>query len=140
SSRRRHTRFSRDWSSDVCSSDLGMPAVTASGQELIEIYRNERLIELAFEEHRYHDARRWMIPENTLGQKVFYISINGTLKPGKSVSIYRYDPESYDYDYTPLELDPGKENRAWLDKMYYLPIHRDEMNRNDELVQNPGYD
>src|SRR5690606_39333480 len=25
SSRRRHTRFSRDWSSDVCSSDLGNP-------------------------------------------------------------------------------------------------------------------
>src|SRR5690606_39415133 len=25
SSRRRHTRFSRDWSSDVCSSDLGIP-------------------------------------------------------------------------------------------------------------------
>src|SRR2546429_6032463 len=26
SSRRRHTRCSRDWSSDVCSSDLGAPA------------------------------------------------------------------------------------------------------------------
>src|SRR5690606_40602573 len=26
SSRRRHTRFSRDWSSDVCSSDLEIPA------------------------------------------------------------------------------------------------------------------
>src|SRR5690606_40588859 len=26
SSRRRHTRFSRDWSSDVCSSDLTVPA------------------------------------------------------------------------------------------------------------------
>src|SRR5690606_39662138 len=25
SSRRRHTRFSRDWSSDVCSSDLVLP-------------------------------------------------------------------------------------------------------------------
>src|SRR5436309_13687638 len=25
SSRRRHTRFSRDWSSDVCSSDLAQP-------------------------------------------------------------------------------------------------------------------
>src|SRR5436309_11228389 len=25
SSRRRHTRFSRDWSSDVCSSDLNCP-------------------------------------------------------------------------------------------------------------------
>src|SRR5690606_40698585 len=27
SSRRRHTRFSRDWSSDVCSSDLGETGV-----------------------------------------------------------------------------------------------------------------
>src|SRR5690606_40159162 len=27
SSRRRHTRFSRDWSSDVCSSDLLKPGV-----------------------------------------------------------------------------------------------------------------
>src|SRR5690606_18567989 len=26
SSRRRHTRFSRDWSSDVCSSDLPLPS------------------------------------------------------------------------------------------------------------------
>src|SRR5690606_39441043 len=29
SSRRRHTRFSRDWSSDVCSSDLRWPARVA---------------------------------------------------------------------------------------------------------------
>src|SRR5690606_40898227 len=28
SSRRRHTRFSRDWSSDVCSSDLALSADT----------------------------------------------------------------------------------------------------------------
>src|SRR5690606_39631656 len=28
SSRRRHTRFSRDWSSDVCSSDLGADGLT----------------------------------------------------------------------------------------------------------------
>src|SRR5690606_40371155 len=29
SSRRRHTRFSRDWSSDVCSSDLATPKAPA---------------------------------------------------------------------------------------------------------------
>src|SRR5207302_5502321 len=29
SSRRRHTRFSRDWSSDVCSSDLGTALIMA---------------------------------------------------------------------------------------------------------------
>src|SRR5690606_40496710 len=31
SSRRRHTRFSRDWSSDVCSSDLAAPAPRRPG-------------------------------------------------------------------------------------------------------------
>src|SRR5690606_40737557 len=44
SSRRRHTRFSRDWSSDVCSSDLGvqagevqidLPAVVARKDEVV---------------------------------------------------------------------------------------------------------
>src|SRR5207253_7727302 len=29
SSRRRHTRWPRDWSSDVCSSDLALPVLTA---------------------------------------------------------------------------------------------------------------
>src|SRR5690606_39731616 len=32
SSRRRHTRFSRDWSSDVCSSDLSFPRATLSAR------------------------------------------------------------------------------------------------------------
>src|SRR5690606_39528163 len=33
-SRRRHTRFSRDWSSDVCSSDLGAAQPAASRSSL----------------------------------------------------------------------------------------------------------
>src|SRR5690606_40016718 len=39
SSRRRHTRFSRDWSSDVCSSDLRPPALGAKRV----IWTHERL-------------------------------------------------------------------------------------------------
>src|SRR5690606_41163817 len=36
SSRRRHTRFSRDWSSDVCSSDLKVvPVISAEGQPAV---------------------------------------------------------------------------------------------------------
>src|SRR5207302_6378521 len=34
SSRRRHTRFSRDWSSDVCSSDLFLPSSKAKSPSL----------------------------------------------------------------------------------------------------------
>jgi hypothetical protein len=117
----------------------GMPAVTESGNALRLRYRNERRIEMAFEEQRYHDARRWMIASSTLGNKVQIINVIGTLKPGKTVSLYRYDPTSYDYQYKVVAMDPGKENRAWADKMFFLPIHRDEMNRNKNLVQNPGY-
>src|SRR5690606_40892534 len=40
SSRRRHTRFSRDWSSDVCSSDLaGVDEAKDELQEIIEFLR-----------------------------------------------------------------------------------------------------
>src|SRR5207302_3475892 len=36
SSRRRHTRFSRDWSSDVCSSDLGVHHQTGNREADID--------------------------------------------------------------------------------------------------------
>src|SRR5690606_39421760 len=39
SSRRRHTRFSRDWSSDVCSSDLALRAGRANLTEAYAIFR-----------------------------------------------------------------------------------------------------
>ncbi|AEE48559.1 RagB/SusD family nutrient uptake outer membrane protein [Haliscomenobacter hydrossis] len=117
----------------------GMPALTESGDALKQRFRNEKRIEMYLEEQRYHDTRRWMIAPTTLGRKANGININGTLKAGKTVTLYKYDPSNYDYTYKVFEIDPGKENRAWLDKQYYLPIHRDEINRNNKLVQNPGY-
>lgn len=117
----------------------GMPAITATGDALRDAYRNERRIELVYEEHRFHDARRWMIANETLGRKVGIMRVLGRLKDGSNVSVYRYDPANYNYTYTVGTIDPGIENRQWLDKMYFIPIHRDEINRNDKLVQNPGY-
>src|SRR5690606_40504590 len=38
SSRRRHTRFSRDWSSDVCSSDLGLAGIIIALSLVAVIY------------------------------------------------------------------------------------------------------
>src|SRR5690606_28353568 len=91
----------------------GMPEITESGDVLMERYRNERRIEMVFEEQRYHDARRWMIAEETLGQKAGRIEITATLKPGANVTLYQYNRDNYDYIYTPLEIDPGIENRLW---------------------------
>ena len=118
---------------------VGMPAVTASGDALRDIYRNERRVELAYEEHRYYDARRWMIAEETLGRGIKKIDIKATLKSGQSPRTpYVYDKTVYDYAYNVID-DTDVEIRAWDDKMYYLPISRDEINRNELLIQNPGY-
>ncbi|MEM7658541.1 MAG: RagB/SusD family nutrient uptake outer membrane protein [Bacteroidota bacterium] len=118
---------------------VGMPAVDDAGQDLVDRYRNERRIELAYEEHRYHDARRWLIAEETLGRGIQAIEISATLKPGASPLVpYRHDKTVYDYSYSVVE-NTENEVRAWDDKMYFRPISRDEIFRNELLVQNPGY-
>lgn len=117
----------------------GMPAITDAGTALRDRYRNERRIELAYEEHRYHDARRWMIPAATVGRGIKAIKVTATLKPGKTALVpYRHDETVYDYTYTVVD-NTENETRKWDDKMYYRPISRDEMSRNSLLVQNPGY-
>ncbi|HVU96236.1 MAG TPA: RagB/SusD family nutrient uptake outer membrane protein [Puia sp.] len=117
----------------------GMPAVTETGDALRQRYRNERRVELAFEEHRYHDARRWMIAPTTLGRQLRFINVVGKLKPAAiAPSPYRHDETIYTYTYTPY-TDNSLENRTWIDKMYFRPISRDEVNKNSKLIQNPGY-
>ncbi len=120
----------------------GMPAITATGDALRQEYRNERRIEMAYEEHRYHDARRWMIDQVKLGlgRPNVFINVTGTLKPNATApSPYRHDETIYNYTYKTF-VDNSLENRTWLDKMYFRPISRDEVNKNNKLIQNPGYE
>lgn len=129
----------RDWLNKI-RFRAGMPAITETGDALKERYRNERRIEMAYEEQRYHDARRWLIAPTTLGRKITFISVLGKFKPGKELNgTYRHDETIYDYTYTPI-VDQNHENRTWVDKMYFRPINLDEINKNDKLVQNPGYE
>ncbi len=117
----------------------GMPAVTASGSALVDQYRNERRVELAYEEHRFFDARRWMIAPETLGRGIKVMRPVATLKPGATPLVpYRHDKTVYDYTYNVVD-NTDNETRSWDDKMYFFPLSRDEINRNNKLVQNPGY-
>lgn len=126
----------------------GMPAIpeTETGQALVDRYRNERRIELQYEEHRYHDARRWMIPQTTVGRGIKAIKTTAVLKAGQSPNVpYRYDTTKYTYTYVVVD-NTENETRKWDDKMYFRPIPRDEMNANvdpvtkePKLIQNPGY-
>jgi tetratricopeptide (TPR) repeat protein len=116
----------------------GMPAITDSGDALMQRYRNERRIEMAYEEQRFYDGRRWMIgPE--LHRGIQTIDIQGKLKPGATPhSPYRHDKSIYDYTYSVVE-NTENETRVWNDKLYFFPLSRGEVQRNNLLVQNPGY-
>lgn len=107
----------------------GMPEITDTGDELLERYRNERRVELAFEEHRYFDIRRWMTAPDEVDENAQGIELHAERNE---------DDPYYDYDYTDVEII-DVQDRGWNDRAYFLPINRDEMDRNEELIQNPNY-
>ena len=117
----------------------GMPEINDSGSALLERFINEKRIEMAYEEQRFYDARRWLIAPETLGRGVQVINVEAILKTGATPNTpYTFDRDVYDYTYTVVG-NTDIEIRSWDDKLYFWPIGRDEMNRNDLLVQNPGY-
>lgn len=106
-----------------------MPAISTSGSALVQSLRHERKIELAFEELRYFDIRRWMIctqaHANVKGIHILYGS------PSNPSSTYGTGVPAY----TVKDVD----TRSWNSKCYFLPISKDEMDKNTKLIQNPGY-
>ena len=100
-----------------------------SAEQLREEYRNERRVELVFEEHRFFDARRWMIAPDHFGDDALGIEIRVSATDPRDRSTY------HDYEYDVIDI----QDRAWDDKLYFMPIARDETNRNGLLAQNPGY-
>jgi hypothetical protein len=104
----------------------GMPDLTESGSALMERYRNERRVELAFEDHRYFDVRRWMIAPQAY-------------EDAQGVSIrYKVD-NSNNVIGNPTYTVIMAQDREWNNRFYFFPIKLSEMNRNDKLVQNPLY-
>ncbi|MET0298521.1 MAG: RagB/SusD family nutrient uptake outer membrane protein [Flavitalea sp.] len=104
----------------------GLPPLTESGAGLMERYRNERRVELAFEEHRFFDVRRWMIgPDAYKSTKVAKI-------------VYKLNADKTTAT-VPTITHENFETYTWQNKAYFLPILRDELNKNSALVQNPGY-
>lgn len=83
-----------------------------------EKLHNERRVEMAFENQRFWDIRRWKIGPSTQDIK----GVNIT----KSDNNFTYKVETV-------------ENRQWDDKMYLYPIPQSELFLNPDLEQNPGW-
>lgn len=100
-------------------SDVNMPGFPTglSNDEFTEKYRRERMVELAFEGHRFWDVRRWKDGASQRSIIEMQITKNG---------------DRYTYNRV-------TKSRYWDDKMYLFPIPDSEIRKNPNLTQNPGW-
>lgn len=87
--------------------------------EMRKVIHNERRIELAFEEHRFFDIRRWREAENIYR------------KPLRGMKIVVGEGVTY----TPYDVLTV----SWDNRRYLYPIPYGEVNKNDNMKQNPKW-
>lgn len=99
----------------------GMPDFPASlsNADFWDKYKNERMVELAFEGHRFWDVRRWKEAD-----KYFKSIVEMKLTKNSDGTI----------SYTRNTV-----NRLWDDKMYFFPIPQTEILKNTNLIQNANW-
>jgi hypothetical protein len=99
--------------------DVQMPHWEGEDSDFLNKYYDERFVELAFEDHRFWDVRRWKMGAE-------YFSTINTVKLSKKA------------DGTIL-LNREQKNRGWDDKYYLFPVPFSEIQKNPKLAQNPGW-
>jgi hypothetical protein len=104
---------------------VGMPDIpgTLTGEALRQRLYNERRIELAFENHRFFDIRRWKIADVVENRPIYGMDVFKNVNTG--VKTYR-----------PVLL---LQKNPYQDKMNLLPIETAEIRRNPELTQTPNW-
>jgi hypothetical protein len=98
--------------------DAYLESVKGDQDIMRELIRNERRLELCFENHRFWDLRRWNVS-----------NLNETAR-GMQIE----DPNGT-YTYTPIDV----ENRDYKDYMYHGPIPYGEIQKWSNLEQNAGW-
>lgn len=106
------------WSDPSLTSDPGKHTDQAG---LREIIRQERLIELSFEGHRYNDIRRWKLAED-----YFTTPVKG----------WSVDEETEANYYNVMDVGLRSFNSP---RDYLHPIKFNELTINPNLIQNPGW-
>ena len=100
------------------------PLSTTDKTEFMRFLRHERMIELAFEGHRFWDLRRWGLAKSTLNN-VRWTAIQ-PVDDGGSIA------------YVKKDADNGK-TRRYLDKFARFPIPLSEVQRNSNIDQFPEW-
>lgn len=98
-----------------------LPAVSATTKtEFMKLLRHERMVELAFEGHRFWDLRRW-----GLATSVLHDTHMKGVKPTKVETGYKYEV---------VDCDAGK-TRVYLEKYNRFPVPLSEIQQNSACEQ-----
>ncbi len=96
-----------------------------SGQKLRKVLHQERSIEFLFEGRRFHDLRRWKEAPEVMN---------------KQPRSWNRDAKTQDDFYQVIQAAQGGRVRVFESpKSYWLAIPLNQINKNPQLVQNPGY-
>ena len=111
-----------------------LPAVTSSGNELRKAIRLERRLELAWEQNRIYDIRRWT---DDNGKKMIcnLMGANGTFVK------YNTDPATrdiYEWENQGEASDKGISFNENRDMVFPIPLYEITMS-NGSITQNPGW-
>jgi starch-binding outer membrane protein, SusD/RagB family len=110
---------------------------TLTGDALRQAIRHERRIELVYENSRFWDIRRWLIGE-TVHHQTHAIDVR-YITSEKNIGNYRRQDGSTWSSPVFAPVETAGDARVWHNKVYFFPIMRDEINKNNKLIQNPGY-
>ncbi|MDR1336370.1 MAG: RagB/SusD family nutrient uptake outer membrane protein, partial [Tannerella sp.] len=102
---------------------------------LRERIRNERAIELMFENHRWHDLRRWMIAEEVFKPVYPIRGVIAYCHHSSTTATWRHPNDVFTY----RENFITTEIRVFERKHYWYPIGKDEAMRMTQFQQNPGW-
>ena len=119
---------------------VGMPAYEGMSQsELRERIRNERRIELSFEDHRFFDVRRWKLYDEATST-----SETGKPRYEQIYNLYGVRVTGDDVVGAPVYTYGKSETNNSIvfnsPKNYYFPIPSNEVKRAPKLGQNPGWE
>lgn len=107
--------------------DVKMPLIpnNKDKDEFRKLIKHERKIELAFEDARYWDLRRWRDAD---------IYLNGNIY---GVRVEKNSDRSFDFNYTKILIEKRVFDNL---KMYFYPIPQAEIDKaNGYLTQNPNW-
>lgn len=108
-----------------------------SKDEMRQRVRQERKVELAFENHRWFDLIRWGIAEDVLDG---YVPHGIKIERKPEAPSHAEQPQLFEQDmltFTVFEV-PGR-TQSFPSSHNLLPIPQGEIDKNPNLDQNPGY-